>query len=216
MVNKKYIFWDFNGTILDDVRLNHQIFNEMLTEYRLKPISLEEYLEHFGFPVIDFYKRYFDLDSIPFDELSKLFIGKYQPRSLKESLSPGIADALFYFQSLGVQNVLLSATEQSRLHEQVEHFKIGHYFIDILGTQNIRGESKLHVAINYLKKKKIKPQDVVFIGDTLHDVEVAQAVGCDVLIYTKGHQHKKRLKKVPTIDHFYTLSQYIFKKDDKK
>ncbi|MBQ6533170.1 MAG: HAD family hydrolase, partial [Solobacterium sp.] len=53
----KTVIWDYNGTILDDLDICLQIENEMLKERRMPawPVDRETYLDHFGFPVIDYY-----------------------------------------------------------------------------------------------------------------------------------------------------------------
>jgi phosphoglycolate phosphatase len=211
-MKKKYIFWDFNGTILDDRDLCFNILNEMLEENKRKKVSLNDYLMIFDFPVKAYYAKVYDLDETPFMDLSKRFMQLYQPRSMKENLHIGVIDSIFYFKSMGVKNILLSASDKNNLKEQVEHFKIGHYFEDILGTHNAHGESKLEVAKAYVKDKNINPKDAVIIGDTLHDAEVGEALGFDIILYTKGHQHKSRLKGYKMIDNFYELSDLINKK----
>lgn len=45
----KTIFFDFNGTIINDVDLCLNILNEMLKENGLEPITLERYREIFYF-----------------------------------------------------------------------------------------------------------------------------------------------------------------------
>ena len=47
----------------------------------------------------------------------------------------------------------------------------------------------------YLKHKSILPKQVVFIGDSVHDYEVAQAVGAECILIADGHEHEERLKK---------------------
>ena len=212
MFKKKYIFWDFNGTILDDRRLCFNILNQMLEESGKKQVTLEDYLMIFDFPVRDYYAKLYDLEVTPFKDLSKRFIQLYQQASLSEKLHKGVIDSIFYYESLGVTNVLLSASEKRNLDEQIEYFKIKRYFKDILGTTNTHGESKIEVAKAYVKKHKINPKDAVIIGDTLHDAEVGEALGFDVILYTKGHQHKSRLKNYKTIDNFYELSEIVYKK----
>jgi phosphoglycolate phosphatase len=209
---KKYIFWDFNGTVLDDRRLCYDILNQMLKEHGRKKVTLNDYLMIFDFPVKNYYAKVYDLDETPFEVLSKRFIELYQPNSLNEKLHKGILDSLFYYKSMGVKNILLSASEKKNLDQQVKHFRIDYYFEDVLGTTNTHGESKIGIAKDYVKKHKINPKDAIMIGDTLHDAEVAESLGMDVILYTKGHQHKSRLKKYKTIDNFYELSEIINKK----
>jgi len=212
MKKKKYIFWDFNGTILDDKKLCFEILNKMLVEKGRKTVTLNDYLMIFDFPVKNYYAKVYDLEQTPFKELSNRFIELYQPASYDEKLHKGIIDSIFYYQSMGVKNILLSASEKNNLDDQVKHFGIGHYFEDVLGTTNTHGESKIEVAKAYVLKHKINPKDAIMIGDTLHDAEVAESLGMDVILYTKGHQHKSRLKKYKTIDNFYELSEIINKK----
>ena len=47
------IILDFNGTILDDLDLCFNVLNKMLVMYNHKPVTLEEYLDIFTFPVIE-------------------------------------------------------------------------------------------------------------------------------------------------------------------
>ena len=51
------IILDFNGTILDDLDLCFNVLNKMLVMYNHKPVTLEEYLDIFTFPVIEYYRK---------------------------------------------------------------------------------------------------------------------------------------------------------------
>ena len=44
-----------------------------------------------------------------------------------------------------------------------------------------------------MKKTKLKSWEVLFIGDTEHDFEVAQAIGVDCLLLSHGHNCYSRL-----------------------
>jgi phosphoglycolate phosphatase len=205
----KYIFWDFNGTILNDIPLTYDILIEMLTEEERPLISFEEYLMIFGFPVEDYYEKLYDLKKTPFIVLAKRFIDKYQPRSLNVSLSNHVMDTILYFKSKGVTQVLLSASEINNLNEQLNHFGIRDLFKDVLGTSDVLAKSKLEVAKNYIKKHNIDPKTMIMIGDTLHDAEIAEHLGCKVILYTKGNQHKSRLESYENIDDFRQLIDKI-------
>ena len=54
----KYIMWDWNGTILDDLQANFDTINKLLSDRNLPSMeSLEQYRDLFGFPVINFYEK---------------------------------------------------------------------------------------------------------------------------------------------------------------
>lgn len=196
----KYIFWDFNGTVLDDVELCHEILSEMLEEEQRPPVTFEEYLHIFTFPVRAYYDIVYDLEKTPFDVLAHRFIDRYQPRSLSCKLHEGVIETIQACQALGYTNVLLSASEKKNLLTQLEHYQIIDLFSDILGTENIYATSKVAVAKKFIQDHHIDPKDILMIGDTLHDAEVAEALGCDIILYTKGHQHPTRLQKYKNID----------------
>lgn len=205
----KYIFWDFNGTVLDDAYLCYEILNEMLIEENRPTVTFEEYLMIFDFPVEAYYAKVYDLNKTPFKVLAHRFIEMYQPRSLDLKLHEGVVEMVKYFESKGVINVMLSASEINNLHHQLEHFGIDHMFTHILGTSDVYAKSKVDVAKRFIKEHQIDPKDVVMIGDTLHDTEVAEALGCRIILYVQGHQHPSRLSSFENIEQFDELIDKI-------
>lgn len=201
----KYIFWDFNGTVLDDARLCYDILIEMLNEEERPLVSFEEYLMIFTFPVKTYYAQVYDLEKTPFVVLAHRFIERYQPRSLNLQLHEHVVETIKHFEKNGITNVLLSASETQNLHEQLKHFGIDQLFAHVLGTSNIYATSKIDVGKAFINQHQIDPKEIVMIGDTLHDAEVAHALGCDIILYTGGHQHPKRLTNYKNINDFREL-----------
>lgn len=75
----KYVIWDWNGTLFNDVQISIDAMNHML-EAKEYPQRLDSdlYKSIFSFPVIDYYKKVgLDFDRHPFDELAQLFIDLY-------------------------------------------------------------------------------------------------------------------------------------------
>ncbi len=201
----KFIFWDFNGTILDDAYLCYEILNIMLKEVDRPTVTYEDYLMIFDFPVRDYYAKVYDLEKTSFDVLAKRFIELYQPMSLSAPLHKNIVEVVNYYKARGYKNVVLSASEINNLKAQLEHFGILDLFDDVLGTSNIHAKGKIEVAESYIKKHHIQGEDSVMIGDTLHDAEIARILGVRPILFNKGHQHPTRLKMYETIDDLLQL-----------
>jgi phosphoglycolate phosphatase len=210
----KTIFWDFNGTLLDDAHLCHDILCEMLEEVGRNKVTYEQYLDIFTFPVRDYYAKVYDLEAVSFDVLAKRFITRYKPRSLEVPLTAGAIETLTEAKRLGFKNVLLSASEINNLYEQIRHFGIETMFDDVLGTDNIHAKDKTDIALSYVKTHPIDPVNTLMVGDTLHDAKVAQAIGCKIVLYTGGHQSKARLSAYQTIDHIHDVIQILSNKGD--
>lgn len=201
----KYIFWDFNGTVLDDAELCYNILIEMLREEERPLVTFEEYLMIFTFPVEAYYDQVYDLKKTPFKVLAHRFIERYQPRSLDLKLHEGVIETIKACEKLGYSNVLLSASERKNLQEQIKHYGLEHLFTDVLGTTDVYANSKVLVAQKYIEENNINPRDIVMIGDTLHDAEVASKLGCRIILFTKGHQHPRRFGEHEKIDQIQAL-----------
>ena len=54
----RQVFWDWNGTLLDDLAYAVDVRNRVFPRFGLPPIdSLERYYEQFTFPVRLYYER---------------------------------------------------------------------------------------------------------------------------------------------------------------
>ncbi|MDE7100888.1 MAG: HAD hydrolase-like protein, partial [Anaeroplasmataceae bacterium] len=91
--------------------------------------------------------------------------------------------------------------------EQCDSYNISSYFDEILGIDNIHAAGKIEIALKFMKEHQIKGEDVLFVGDTLHDLEVGKAMGASVMLVSCGHQSIEVLKQggVPIIDSTYDL-----------
>lgn len=208
----KYIFLDFNGTIINDVELCLTLLNQILNKQHKPMVSIEQYKSIFTFPI----KKYYELAGVDFtldsyEDLAKWFIQEYQPKSMECGLYDGLIETFQYLKAKGYHLVILSASEKKNLYEQCENYKIIPYFDAILGIDNIHAESKVHLALNYLEQEKIGGSQVLFIGDTLHDLEVAEAIGATCMLVSCGHQSIDVLKKgnVKIIESVFSLVKLL-------
>lgn len=190
----QYIVWDWNGTLLDDVAVCVQVMNGMLERRGIPPLSLERYREIFTFPVRGYYRAAgLDLEQEPFEKLAVEYITEYNRRALRCGLYPGAVEVLEELQAGGFNQIIASASERGALVEQVENCGAEAYFQAVLGVGDVLGVTKEGLAREYLREQSVPPQAVLFVGDTVHDWEVAQAMGCACVLIANGHQSRGRL-----------------------
>ena len=190
----KHVFFDFNGTIINDLVLCYDLLNEFLIEQEKEKISLERYKDIFRFPIKEYYKLAgIDFNIESYESLSIKFIKKYQPASLECGLYDAVIPTLEKLNGKGIKCYIISASEKNNLIEQCKSYDIVKYFVDILGIENIHAKSKVDIAVNYINEKKLNKDEVLFIGDTLHDKEVADAMGVKSCLVSCGHQSIKVL-----------------------
>ena len=82
MLRYKYIIWDWNGTLLDDVKINIEIINILLSERGLPLIdSTDKYRNLFSFPIQSFYKELgFTFKDEPFETVARQYAFMYDER----------------------------------------------------------------------------------------------------------------------------------------
>ena len=205
----KHVIWDWNGTLFDDVELCANIMNQLLKEANLPKISVTEYRDIFTFPVIDYYKALgHDVGVENWEKISHQFINEYEKNKYDFTIYPDAENVLKEIQSFGISQSVLSAYKQDTLDELVRHFNLNKFFIRLVGLDNIYAASKLDNGLKWIEELGFKDGEVLLVGDTLHDCEVAEAIGADAVLLSLGHQSKERLNgcKIPIID---SLSELI-------
>ena len=190
----RHILWDWNGTLFDDAWLCLEIINELLARRRLPLVDNARYETCFTFPVKEFYRAVgFDFDRDSFEVLAAEFMAVYDVRRFNCRLQPGAHEVLDTLTQRGVAQSILSAYEQSRLDEMVAHLGLRGYFHHQVGLNDYYSSGKVESGKRLIADLGCAPGDVVLIGDSLHDAEVAEAMGTACLLLPCGHYSRARL-----------------------
>lgn len=210
-LNYSHILWDFNGTLFNDVEAGLCSANVLLKR-RNKAIltDIGEYRNLFCFPITEYYTRLgLDLRRENFHDLAVEWLEQYHIFSKDAGLYEGITDVLSIIQGRGITQIVLSASERNILLVQLEKLGVLCFFETVLGLDNIYANSKVDIAKRWAEKAT--PSRAVLIGDTLHDYEVARAVGIDCVLLSGGHQNEKTLCacSAPVLDNAACLPDFL-------
>lgn len=148
MKKYKYIIWDWNGTLFDDVEISVDTMNKMLekTGYKNR-IDLDLYKEIFTFPVSDYYQKAgFDFSKDKFEDLAKIYVEVYTSLQFTASLNEEAIPTLEFLKKRGYKQIIVSACEKNRLLNQVEKFNVKGYFDAVLGIDDDLAVSKASIA----------------------------------------------------------------------
>ncbi len=189
------VLWDWNGTLLDDIDFSVDCLNVLLKEHGYpQQYTLAEYRKIFGFPIESYYQRAgFDFLEHSFAELAKRYIEIFTTGSKTCDVIPGARQALELIQNAGIPQVILSASPTDILTQQVAERGLSPFFKELLGLDDIYAKSKTARGTDWIANCGICPSDVVMIGDTDHDAQVAKAMGVRCILSAAGHQTHKTL-----------------------
>jgi phosphoglycolate phosphatase len=190
------VLWDWNGTLLDDVSVCVDCLNTLFREFGYpQQYDLPRYREVFGFPIQDYYTRAgFDFSKDSFTTLANRYMELYLPAAESCGLTPGAKTALDAFRANGIPQVILSASPLDTLHRQVAARGLTGYFSKLLGLSDIYAKSKVQLGLDWMAEAKVDPARAVMLGDSVHDAEVAAALGVSCILCAAGHQSRAALE----------------------
>ncbi len=190
----KHIIWDWNGTLLDDRHFCIDIMNNVLRRRGMDEMTETWFLDNFCFPVKTYYEKLgFDFEKESFEISGSEFIHEYMDRIHEPKLHPEVPIVLEAMDQLGLGQSLLSAASQPMLDEILKEHHIRSFFIRIMGQDNHYAYGKEEIGKQWVKELDYGPHEILFVGDTLHDKEVADAIGADCALVSNGHVNEARL-----------------------
>lgn len=188
------IFWDWNGTLLDDVNICVKCINHLLESRNLPSLSREKYLQIFDFPVKTYYEKVgFNFKKESFDDVAEEFMEWYHEYLPEAELFPEAENVLTRYRKKGYRQVILSAMEHESLMKVLADKEILPFFDEVAGISDIYANGKLERARALLQKMNLNGSESILIGDTLHDLEVARDLGIRHILVANGHQSAQRL-----------------------
>lgn len=215
----KHILWDWNGTLLDDMWLCVESLNRILKKRERPPLDEKTYRETFSFPVKKYYETLgFDFKKESFRDLSSEFIKYYRDNFYKLKLHANAECILKKINNNKIQQSILSASKQDILEENIKFFNLEKYFNNIVGVKNHYANGKVDVAFQLVEAIKTKSSDILLIGDTVHDSEVAKEIESDCILIDHGYVDRGKLEHtkrkvfsniIEVIDHINSKRSFI-------
>lgn len=206
-----HVFWDWNGTLVDDMDYCIDVVNVSLSSRGMDIMTKEKYHKYFRFPIKDYYSDLgFDFDKESYDDLATEFNRNYAAYNDKLSLRKHAKEVLAVFRGKHIPQYILSASERVVLETALVRYGIDGYFEKVLCTDNVLAEGKISYGKQFVdalpKKRKI-----LLVGDTEHDVETAAAIGADVVLVKGGHISDEKLARlgVKIIDDLHELYSLV-------
>lgn len=189
------IFWDWNGTLVDDVETVVAINNQVLARHGYAAVTTaESYRRLFRFPVIEYYRDLGVTDE-DFPAVAREWNAGFCAAFHQVPLKKDAAETVRRFHAAGFRQVIISASQHDQLQAQVKLYPaLDGMFEEVLGLRDHYAVSKVQLALDYLARSQVDPADALFLGDTTHDAQVAAAIGCPCRLITGGHQQEDILR----------------------
>jgi phosphoglycolate phosphatase len=181
---------------LDDVQFCLDVINGVLRKRNLSEISYDYYHQIFDFPVRKYYNKLgFDFEKEPFEVVAKEFILGYNRGSRSCELHENAYEVLSKIRKEGISQSVLSAMNQVDLMRLIKHFGLDQFFVEVVGLSDHYARSKIENGKMLIKNLNFSSDEIIMIGDTVHDYDVAREMGVHSILIASGHHPKEKLEK---------------------
>ena len=201
--DKKFIVWDWNGTLLDDADAVVACVNIVLERAGCAPKTADEMRAIHPRKIHDIYRA----AGVPEEKLSQfmeeerqIFHNTYEPLADKAPLRQGAAALLKNLKANNVTNLIVSNHIIPEIARLLASHNIAEYFEEVLAYpsrdmqfKNMTKGEKLHA---YIKEKGLNASNAVIVGDTLEEIEIARELGMGSISITNGMISEKRLREL--------------------
>ena len=190
--HKKFIIFDFDGTIADTMILGWQIANKLADRFGYRHVKKEEIAELRHKKTQEVLKS-INLSLVKLPIVANCFrkelhknIDKLQPIGGMKEVIKGLYEQGHYL-------VVATSNSQKNLLQFLRNHQLEAYFQHTLAGIRLFGKSKL--IGGFLKKHKIEKGEVVLIGDETRDIEAAKQCGIEVISVSWGFNAYEILEK---------------------
>ena len=182
------VCWDWNGTLLDDVERCLRTMNSTLSAFGKPAIpDAERYRSLFRFPLQSFYADA-GFESHEYRDAVDHYLGLLALDDSVVPLHEGARETIALIRARGIRQVLASATQAPLLEAQMRPHQLDQAFDDVLSITDVHVASKREVIAAWLGGSGLDPREVLLVGDTNHDLEIALDLGTQFVHFARGHQ----------------------------
>lgn len=188
------IFFDWSGTLFNDVDVSYISTKATLKRFGVSHFSKKAYREEFVLPAWKFYRKYIEHYSI--DEIDAYYFEHFKSRAGSATLYDGVKPLLNKLVQWGYDIHIFSTVPTYMIEDLCRKNGI---FSSIKGIHgSVRDKSKMLGGI--VKKMGKKKEEVLYIGDMSHDMDAAKAAGVTSGAVTFGYQNLETLlEKAPDL-----------------
>lgn len=195
-INKKNIFWDFDGVIMDSMPVRNRGFELVLKEFPNEQVELlmQFHQKNGGLSRYVKFRHFFEEirgEKITEKEI-KEWANKFSQIMREELVQPNllIQDTVNYIkknhQKFNMH--VVSGSDGEELRYLCEKLEISQYFLSIHGSP----VPKKELVHNLLIKHEYKGDDTILIGDSINDYEAAEVN--NIVFYAYNNEQLKELK----------------------
>ena len=185
----KVIIFDFDGTLADTIDILLSITNRLSAEFGFKSATKEELAQLRNLNSWQIL-QYSGISLFKFPLLIRRLKGELHSEIPHIQLFPGIKEVLLELKILGFQLGIITSNSRENVLESLEKNGLHGTFTFIYSGSTF---GKHKVINKWLKLEQINPEQVVYVGDEIRDIDAAKKTGIKVIAVGWGFNSQEAL-----------------------
>jgi phosphoglycolate phosphatase len=209
-MQSKNIFFDWNGTLLDDFHALHEAINCVLDRGGHQRVDADNFRRGYENTPQALYSN-LGLKPHEVERVVKYegetFHENYEALAVNAGLRDGGSEILHYMNDNNIKPIILSNHIVDAIRAQLQRLQIEHLVADVLAFADravqFTGLTKGDRLKNHMTVYKMNPEHTLIVGDSLEEIHVAREYGVISVAITGGgtSEEKLRLEKPDHLIH---------------
>lgn len=183
----KHLLFDFDGTLVDSLAIGMKAFN-IIGRRRGFPAIEPQDLDHLmRMPIRDRFRHY----GVPMVQLPALaveFYREYKRLLVDLDFFDGIPEMLVKLKEAGCQLSVMSSNDPEIITTFMDCHGMN-VFHRIIGSNRLFGKDRM--IRRYMRREKIAPDQILYVGDELRDIEACKRAGIPIIWVSYGFDHQE-------------------------
>ena len=212
----KLIIWDFDGTLV-----NTQPIIEAGMQYTINAMGLDPNIKYTWlkyearFSKMSSIQKTFGPLAVNINQVVKTYVDFYEQCEQMINSFNGIPELLAELKNLNILMAIATAKRRSLLKRQLKNLKWESYFYPTITPDDVSlGKPNPESVYCCLNANNVKPKDAVMIGDSLHDLDMAQRANvASIAVHHGLHTYNQSLsdiyKPIAHVDNVANLKKVL-------
>lgn len=196
----KVVLFDLDGTLTDPKEGITKSCQYGLRAVGIDVPDLKELEQFIGPPLIPAFQEVYGIT----EEQAHIAVDKFRERFapigiMENELLEGVPQMLKKLKEEGKTVAIASSKPEPFVKQILQHFEVDRYFDEMIGsTMDEKHAGKAEVVANALSRlgiENMNREEIIMVGDRLHDVEGAAAHGIKTIGVTFGYSGRDELQK---------------------
>ena len=194
MKNKSLIIFDWDGTLMDSVGLIVDAMRYAAEKHGLT-VTDEATKSIIGIALVDAFPILFPNDSNKYDELLATYSEYYVKHCDNDKLFDGIKELIQDLHAQGKTLAIATGKKRKGLQRVLPNSGVQAFFTLTKTADETAGKPNPLMLEQILVETGTRIEDAVFIGDSIHDIRMANAIQMDSIAVSYGCEKADVLAK---------------------